>query len=99
MKSVLARLSSLWRFPGWFPEIVIIRSSRIRNQVRMLALAGLVGIVAGVGAIGFYVATRVVEHYALGVLAGYRPEPHPGGEPSMAWLPPVTHALNRGSCC
>ena len=49
MKSVLARLSSLWRFPGWFPEIVIIRSSRIRNQVRMLALAGLVGIVAGVG--------------------------------------------------
>ena len=94
MKSVLARLSSLWRFPGWFPEIVIIRSSRIRNQVRMLALAGLVGIVAGVGAIGFYVATRVVERYALGVLAGYRPEPHPGGEPSMAWLPPVTHALN-----
>ena len=71
MKSVLARLSSLWRFPGWFPEIVIIRSSRIRNQVRMLALAGLVGIVAGVGAIVFYVATRAVEHYALGVVAGY----------------------------
>ena len=55
MKSVLARLSSLWRFPGWFPEIVIIRSNRIRNQVRLLALAGLVGMVAGVGAIVFYV--------------------------------------------
>jgi hypothetical protein len=51
MKSPLARLSSLWHFPGWFPEIVMIRSSRIRNQVRLLALAGLVGVVAGVGAI------------------------------------------------
>jgi CIC family chloride channel protein len=94
MKFRWARLSSLWRFPGWFSEIVVIRSSRIRNHVRLLALAGLVGIVAGVGAIGFYVATRVVGHYALGVVAGYRPEPHPAGEPSMAWLPPVTHALN-----
>ena len=93
MKSVLARLSSLWRFPGWFPEIVIIRSSRIRNQVRLLALAGLVGIVAGVGAIVFYVATRAVEHYALGVVAGYCPEPRPGGEPPMAWLPAVEHPL------
>ena len=43
---------------------MIIRSSRIRNQVRLLALAGLVGIVAGVGAIVFYVATRAAERYA-----------------------------------
>ena len=93
MKSPLARLSSLWRLPGWLPEIVIIRSSRIRNQVRLLALAGLVGIVAGVGAIVFYVATRAAEHYALGVVAGYCPEPRPGGEPSMAWLPTVDHPL------
>ena len=93
MKLPLARLSSLWRLPGWFPEIVIIRSSRIRNQVRVLALAGLVGIVAGIGAIVFYVATRAAEHYALGVVAGYCPEPRPGGEPSMAWLPTVDHPL------
>ena len=87
MKSVLARVASLWRLPGWFPEIAAIRSSRIRNQVRLLALAGLVGIVAGLGAIVFYVATRAVEHYALGTVAGYYPEPRPGGEPAMAWLP------------
>ena len=90
----MARFSSLWQFPGWFPEIVISRSSRIGNQVRMLALAGLVGIVAGVGAIAFYVATRAVEHCALGVLAGYCPEPRPGGEPPMAWLPAVNHPLH-----
>ena len=73
MKSRLARLASLWKLPGWFPEIAAFRSGRIRNQVRLLALAGLVGIVAGLGAIVFYVATRVVEHYALGVVAGYYP--------------------------
>ena len=87
MKSVLARLLSLWRLPGWFPEIAAFRSNRIRNQVRLLALAGLVGIVAGLGAIVFYVATRAVEHYALGTVAGYYPEPRPAGEPAMAWLP------------
>ncbi len=81
MKSVLARVASLWRLPGWFPEIAAFRSSRIRNQVRLLALAG---IVAGLGTIVFYVATRAVEHYALGTVAGYYPEPRPAGEPAMA---------------
>ena len=51
------------------------------------------GIVAGVGAIVFYVATRAAEHYAFGVVAGYYPEPRAGGEPSMAWLPTVDHPL------
>ena len=46
---------------------------RFRSQVRLLGLAALVGIVAGLGAIVFYVSTRVVEHYALGVVAGYSP--------------------------
>lgn len=59
-----------------------------------MALAGLVGIVAGVGSIAFYVATRASERCALGVLAGYCPEPAPGGEPSLAWLPAATHALS-----
>ncbi len=67
MKLSLPRLSSLWQYPAWLPEIAILRSDRIRSQVRLLALAGLVGIVAGLGAIVFYVATRAVEHYALGV--------------------------------
>ena len=46
---------------------------------------------AGLGAIVFYVATRVVEHYALGVVAGYYPEPRPGGEASLSWLPVAAH--------
>ena len=93
MKSRLARLASLWRFPGWFPEVASLGSKRIRGQVRVLGLASVVGIVAGIGAIAFYIATRLVEHYALGVLAGYYPEPHPGGEPSFTWLVVWDHPL------
>jgi CIC family chloride channel protein len=78
----------------WFPQILRLGSDRIRGHVRLLGLAALVGVVAGVGGIAFYVATRVVERYALGVIAGYCPEPHPGGEPSLAWLPTVAHALH-----
>ena len=79
---------------NWFPQVFRQGSDRIRGQVRLLGLAGLVGVVAGLGGIAFYIDTRVVEHYALGVGAGYCPEPHPGGEPSLAWLPTVTHALH-----
>jgi CIC family chloride channel protein len=92
MKPPFARLTSLWRLPFWLPELAIIRSGRIRNQVRLLALAGLVGIVAGVGAIVFYVATRAAEHYALGVVAGYYPAPRPGGEREIG-LPAAEHPL------
>jgi len=53
-----------------------------------------VGIVAGLGGIAFYIATRVVEHYALGVWAGYYPQPHPGGEPSFMWLSVVEHPFH-----
>ncbi len=52
------------------------------------------GIVAGLGGIAFYIATRVVEHYALGVWAGSYPEPHPGSEPSFAWLAVVAHPFH-----
>ena len=76
---------SLRWFLGWFPQVVKLSRARIQAQVRLLGLAILVGIVAGVGAIGFYIATRAVEHYALGVVGGYYPEPHPGGEPLISW--------------
>jgi chloride channel protein, CIC family len=89
-----SRLASLGRFFGWLPEIVMLRNHRVRSQVRLLALASLVGIVAGIGAIAFYVATRIVEHYALGVVVGYYPEPRPGGEAAIAWLPAVHHPLH-----
>jgi len=65
---------------AWLPEFLFLRQERARNQVRLLGLAVLVGIVAGLGAILFYVATRSVEHYALGELAGYHPPVRPAGE-------------------
>ena len=85
------RVVSLSGILGWIPQIVKLSQNRFRAQIRLLGLAALVGIVAGLGAIVFYVATRVVEHYALGVLAGYYPEPRPGGEAAMSWLPVVAH--------
>jgi CIC family chloride channel protein len=87
MKPILPKPSSMNGFFGWLPQVVKLSQNRYRAQVRLFALSALVGIVAGLGAIGFYLATRIVEHFALGVLAGYYPSPPPGGEPPMEWLP------------
>jgi CIC family chloride channel protein len=51
----------------------------------VLGSAGLVGLVAGFGAVLFYVATRMVAHYALGEGAGYVPH-SPAGEAPLQWL-------------
>ncbi len=59
---------------------------QFRQSARLLVLAVLVGVVAGLGGIAFYLATTVMTHYALGGVAGYRPEPSPGGEPDLWWL-------------
>ena len=91
--SLHASVFLLGNFFAWVPEVLSLGRERFRSQVRLLGLAALVGIVAGLGAIVFYVATRIVEHYALGVVAGYSPQPHPGGEPSMSWLPVIGHPL------
>ena len=86
--------SQVGRYFGWLPEVVALSRARFQNQIRLLGLAMLVGLVAGLAAIVFYLATRAVEHYVLGVIVGYCPEPHPGGEPSIAWPgPQVQHAL------
>ncbi len=79
------------RYFAWFPEFLQFGQRRIRVQVRLLGLAMLVGVVAGLGAIVFYVATRTVEHYALGMVAGYDAKPRPAGEPAMSWLPAIGH--------
>jgi chloride channel protein, CIC family len=62
----------------------------IQSQVRLLGLSLLVGLVAGLAAIVFFVATVVAEHFLLGSIAGFQPEPHPGGETPLAWLAPIT---------
>ena len=86
-----SRFVAVTEMLGWIPQILKLSQNRFRTQVRLLVLAALVGIVAGLGAIVFYVATRVAEHYALGVIAGYYPEPRPGGEVTLSWLPVAVH--------
>lgn len=77
-----SRVRSLAPPLGWIPEFWDLSRQRLRPQVRLLGLTLLVGVVAGLGAIVFYVACQVVTHYALDAGAGYRPH-HPGGEPPL----------------
>jgi CIC family chloride channel protein len=69
----------------WFPEFWELGRRRLRPQARQLALALLVGVIAGLGAIAFHSACLVVSHYALGRVAGYWPA-GPGGEAKLPGL-------------
>jgi CIC family chloride channel protein len=66
----------------WLPEFWSLARKRFRPQGRLMLLSILVGIIAGVGAIVFYLACQYVFHFALEEWAGYRPQ-HPGGEPAL----------------
>jgi CIC family chloride channel protein len=66
----------------WFPEFWDLGRKRLRPQARLLALALVVGIGAGLGAIAFYAACQVVVHFTLDRVAGYHPVA-PGGEPPL----------------
>lgn len=66
----------------WFPEFLELGQRRLRSQARLLGLALVVGIIAGLGAIVFYMACQVVTHFALDVIAGYQATA-PGGEPAL----------------
>ena len=63
----------------WLPEFWSLARKRFRPQGRVMVLSVLVGVIAGLGAIVFYLACQYVSHYALEDWAGYRPNP-PGGE-------------------
>jgi CIC family chloride channel protein len=67
-----------------------LKRPRLQSQLRMLGSAVLIGVVAGLGAIGFYLATRVIERLVLGSLVGYDLPVHPGGETEIAWLPAIS---------
>ncbi len=66
----------------WFPEFWELGHKRLRPQARLLGLALLVGVIAGLGAVVFFSACQFVSHYALDAVAGYRPSA-PGGEPPI----------------
>ena len=70
----------------WPPEFFLLAQRPDSRQARLLGLAILVGIVAGLGAIVFYLATRIVEHYALG-RSWATTAVRPGGEAELPWLP------------
>ncbi|RMG41264.1 MAG: chloride channel protein [Planctomycetota bacterium] len=53
----------------------------IKTTTKWILLAGAVGVVAGLGAIVFQIATQAVSHFVLGELGGYHP-PEAAGEPS-----------------
>ncbi len=69
----------------WFPEFLLWNRQRAHSQIRVMGSAILVGIVAGLGAAAFSLACHVIEHYALGNLAGYHPT-KPAGEPVFPWM-------------
>jgi CIC family chloride channel protein len=70
----------------WFPEFWQLGRRRLRPQARLLGLSLGVGIIAGLGAVVFYLATRFVFHYALDVAVGY----HAGGPANEPPLFPET---------
>ncbi|HUY31607.1 MAG TPA: chloride channel protein [Pirellulales bacterium] len=66
----------------WFPEFWALSRRRMRSQARLMGLALLVGMVAGLGAIVFFAACQTMSYAALDAIVGYRPRP-PGGEPPL----------------
>jgi CIC family chloride channel protein len=76
----------------WFPEFWELGRRRLKPQARLLALALLVGVIAGLGAVAFYTACQIVSHYALDAVAGYRPG-GPEGEGRLSWLPETDHGF------
>lgn len=67
----------------WFPEFWQLGRRRLRPQARLLGLSLVVGVIAGLGAVVFYLATRLVFHYVLEITVGY----HPGGPANEPALP------------
>jgi chloride channel protein, CIC family len=63
----------------WFPEFWDLSRKRIRPQARLLGLSLVVGFIAGLGAIVFFMGCQLVSHYCLDDIAGYRAAA-PGGE-------------------
>lgn len=51
----------------------------LRSSGKWFLLSALIGVVAGVGAIGFQVASQAVMHYSLSEMSGYIPH-EPAGE-------------------
>jgi len=60
----------------------LIAAFNVRSVGRQLVFGSIVGVVAGLGAVAFYVMCQLGQHFLLDGLAGYRPE-EPFGEPPL----------------
>jgi chloride channel protein, CIC family len=66
----------------WFPEFWELGRKRLRGQARLLGLSLIVGLIAGIGAIVFFLACQLAFRYSLDAWAGYHAHA-PGGEPPL----------------
>jgi CIC family chloride channel protein len=68
----------------WFPEFLEIGRRRLRAQARLLGLCLVVGFIAGLGAVVFHSACRLIFHATLDTVVGYHPQPPgPVNEPPV----------------
>ncbi len=65
------------------PRVLAAGPATAAPQARLLGLSLGVGVIAGLGAVVFYLATRLVFHYVLETTVGY----HPGGPANEPPLP------------
>jgi chloride channel protein, CIC family len=66
----------------WFPEFWEVGRKRLRPQIRLMGLSLVVGVIAGIGAVVFYLACVVIVHYSLDLVVGLHAA-GPGGEPQL----------------
>jgi H+/Cl- antiporter ClcA len=88
--------------PGWraLASSVGSRVNAMSYVPKWLALASVIGVIAGLGAVVFYEALSLSTHFFLGYLAGYK-VPTPVGEGNLAgsahyarwWAVPLVVAL------
>lgn len=99
---------NLWRRPRWWvsrlPRPDVLSGSGFEGQrylAKWLLLGTIIGVVAGLGAVLFYLAIQWATDFFLGMLAGYFP-PSPAGEGSnpaqitdaaRPWLLPLVTAF------
>lgn len=78
----------------WFPEFLKFRQRQVRSQVRILGSSLLVGVIAGLGGIVFYLATQMASDFVMGGIVGYEAVPHPAGEPRLPYAPPLAASFH-----
>ncbi len=65
------------KFKRWVVDVVALLD--LMSSGKWFVLSGIIGIVAGLGAIVFQLASQTVLHFTLVMMAGYTP-PEPAGE-------------------